>query len=87
MREFLPLGSFPLKVEVFDFSFQGTHFIELCCQRNIPLIFLQNITGLSKFLFIFDIPDLREPFSLFGVYWAVYCKLTKDDRKREDITV
>ena len=24
---------------------QGTHFIELCCQRNIPLIFLQNITG------------------------------------------
>lgn len=27
------------------FLFQGTHFIELCCQRNIPLIFLQNITG------------------------------------------
>ncbi|XP_077864192.1 methylcrotonoyl-CoA carboxylase beta chain, mitochondrial-like, partial [Saccoglossus kowalevskii] len=25
--------------------FQGTHFIELCCQRGIPLIFLQNITG------------------------------------------
>uniref|UniRef100_A0AAQ4QEI7 Methylcrotonoyl-CoA carboxylase beta chain, mitochondrial n=1 Tax=Gasterosteus aculeatus aculeatus TaxID=481459 RepID=A0AAQ4QEI7_GASAC len=24
---------------------EGTHFIELCCQRNIPLIFLQNITG------------------------------------------
>uniref|UniRef100_A0A4W3HT12 Methylcrotonoyl-CoA carboxylase beta chain, mitochondrial n=1 Tax=Callorhinchus milii TaxID=7868 RepID=A0A4W3HT12_CALMI len=24
---------------------KGTHFIELCCQRNIPLIFLQNITG------------------------------------------
>ena len=24
---------------------QGTHFIELCCQRNIPLLFLQNITG------------------------------------------
>lgn len=29
------------------FLFQGTHFIELCCQRNIPLIFLQNITGQS----------------------------------------
>uniref|UniRef100_A0A673XFF7 methylcrotonoyl-CoA carboxylase n=1 Tax=Salmo trutta TaxID=8032 RepID=A0A673XFF7_SALTR len=24
---------------------KATHFIELCCQRNIPLIFLQNITG------------------------------------------
>lgn len=24
---------------------KGAHFIELCCQRNIPLIFLQNITG------------------------------------------
>ena len=26
-------------------SLKGTHFIELCSQRNIPLIFLQNITG------------------------------------------
>ncbi len=26
-------------------SLKGAHFIELCCQRNIPLIFLQNITG------------------------------------------
>ena len=24
---------------------KGTHFIELCCQRKIPIIFLQNITG------------------------------------------
>lgn len=24
---------------------KGCHFIELCCQRQIPLIFLQNITG------------------------------------------
>ncbi|KAM3845106.1 methylcrotonoyl-CoA carboxylase beta chain, mitochondrial isoform 2-T2 [Vipera latastei] len=24
---------------------KGTHFIQLCCQRNIPIIFLQNITG------------------------------------------
>ncbi|WAQ99364.1 MCCB-like protein, partial [Mya arenaria] len=28
-----------------DSALKGTHFIELCCQRNIPLIFLQNITG------------------------------------------
>jgi 3-methylcrotonyl-CoA carboxylase beta subunit len=24
---------------------KGTHFIELCCQRRVPLIFLQNIAG------------------------------------------
>jgi 3-methylcrotonyl-CoA carboxylase beta subunit len=24
---------------------KGAHFIELCCQRNIPLVFLQNISG------------------------------------------
>ena len=24
---------------------KGTHFIELCCQRKIPLVFLQNTTG------------------------------------------
>lgn len=24
---------------------KGAHFIELCCQRNIPIVFLQNITG------------------------------------------
>ena len=26
-------------------SLKGAHFIELCCQRNIPIVFLQNITG------------------------------------------
>lgn len=33
-------------------ALKGTHFIELCCQRGIPLVFLQNITGFmvgSKF--------------------------------------
>ena len=24
---------------------KGAHFVELCCQRRIPLVFLQNITG------------------------------------------
>ena len=24
---------------------KGAHFIELCCQRGIPLVFLQNVTG------------------------------------------
>ncbi|HXH62167.1 MAG TPA: carboxyl transferase domain-containing protein [Fimbriimonadaceae bacterium] len=26
-------------------ALKGSHFIELCCQRRIPLVFLQNITG------------------------------------------
>ena len=28
-----------------DTSLKGTHFIELCCHRKIPILFLQNITG------------------------------------------
>jgi 3-methylcrotonyl-CoA carboxylase beta subunit len=28
-----------------DSALKGTHFIQLCCQRGIPLVFLQNITG------------------------------------------
>ncbi len=26
-------------------ALKGTHFISLCCQENIPILFLQNITG------------------------------------------
>ncbi|AIE87383.1 carboxyl transferase domain-containing protein [Fimbriimonas ginsengisoli] len=26
-------------------SLKGAHFIELCCQRGVPLVFFQNITG------------------------------------------
>jgi 3-methylcrotonyl-CoA carboxylase beta subunit len=26
-------------------ALKGAHFIEMCCQRKIPLVFLQNITG------------------------------------------
>jgi len=26
-------------------ALKGAHFIELCCQRKVPLLFLQNITG------------------------------------------
>ncbi len=28
-----------------DSALKGAHFIQLCCQRGIPLVFLQNITG------------------------------------------
>ncbi len=28
-----------------DSAVKGAHFVELCCQRHIPLVFLQNITG------------------------------------------
>ena len=26
-------------------SLKGAHFVELCCQRGVPLLFLQNVTG------------------------------------------
>ena len=26
-------------------ALKGAHFVELCCQRKVPLVFLQNITG------------------------------------------
>ena len=26
-------------------ALKGTHFVQLCCQRGIPIVFLQNITG------------------------------------------
>jgi 3-methylcrotonyl-CoA carboxylase beta subunit len=26
-------------------ALKGAHFVELCCQRRVPLVFLQNITG------------------------------------------
>ena len=30
-------------------ALKGAHFIELCSQRKIPLVFLQNITGFMVF--------------------------------------
>jgi 3-methylcrotonyl-CoA carboxylase beta subunit len=41
-----PIGIIANNGILFSESAQkGTHFIELCCQRRIPLIFLQNIAG------------------------------------------
>lgn len=41
-----PIGIIANNGILFSESAQkGCHFIELCCQRKIPLIFLQNITG------------------------------------------
>ena len=41
-----PIGIIANNGILFEVSaLKGTHFIELCCQRNIPLLFLQNITG------------------------------------------
>jgi 3-methylcrotonyl-CoA carboxylase beta subunit len=41
-----PIGILANSGILFSESAQkGAHFIELCCQRNIPLLFLQNITG------------------------------------------
>jgi 3-methylcrotonyl-CoA carboxylase beta subunit len=42
----LPVGILANNGVLFSDSAQkGAHFIELCCQRKIPLVFLQNITG------------------------------------------
>ncbi len=44
--EGLPVGIIANNGVLFSESaMKGAHFIELCCQRRIPLIFLQNITG------------------------------------------
>jgi 3-methylcrotonyl-CoA carboxylase beta subunit len=42
----MPVGLMANNGILFSESAQkGAHFIELCCQRKVPLIFLQNITG------------------------------------------
>ena len=42
----MPLGILANAGILFSESaLKGTHFIELCCQRKIPLLFLQNIVG------------------------------------------
>ncbi|HUG21595.1 carboxyl transferase domain-containing protein [Piscinibacter sp.] len=44
--EGMPVGLIANNGVLFSESAQkGAHFIELCCQRKIPLVFLQNITG------------------------------------------
>jgi len=44
--EGMPLGIIANNGILFSESaLKGAHFIELCCQRKIPLVFLQNITG------------------------------------------
>ncbi len=44
--EGMPVGILANQGILFAESAQkGAHFIELCCQRRIPLVFLQNITG------------------------------------------
>ena len=48
---FSKIGGFPVGIVAnngvlfSDSALKGAHFIELCCQRKIPLLFLQNITG------------------------------------------
>jgi 3-methylcrotonyl-CoA carboxylase beta subunit len=44
--EGLPVGIIANNGVLFSESaVKGAHFIELCCQRKVPLVFLQNITG------------------------------------------
>ena len=42
----LPIGILGNNGVLFSESAQkGAHFVELCCQRGVPILFLQNITG------------------------------------------
>ena len=42
----MPVGIIANNGILFSESAQkGAHFIELCCERRVPLLFLQNITG------------------------------------------
>ncbi len=44
--EGMPIGIIANNGILFSESaLKGAHFIELCCQRKVPLLFLQNITG------------------------------------------
>jgi len=44
--EGMPVGIIANNGVLFSESaMKGAHFIELCCQRRVPLVFLQNITG------------------------------------------
>jgi 3-methylcrotonyl-CoA carboxylase beta subunit len=44
--EGLPVGIIANNGILFgESAMKGAHFIELCCQRKVPLVFLQNITG------------------------------------------
>jgi len=48
---FAKIGGFPIGiianngVLISQTALKGSHFVEICCQRKIPLLFLQNITG------------------------------------------
>ena len=44
--EGIPVGILANNGVLFSESaLKGAHFVELCCQRGIPILFLQNITG------------------------------------------
>ena len=51
MTGFAKLGGLPIGiignngVLFSETALKGAHFVEICCQRKIPLLFLQNITG------------------------------------------
>ena len=48
---FANIGGFPVGIIAnngilfSESALKGTHFIELCCRENVPLVFLQNISG------------------------------------------
>lgn len=56
-------------------AMKGAHFIELCNQRGIPLIFLQNITGFMVNIIKFIIFFLYKNIKGWQNLWTRrYCK-------------
>jgi hypothetical protein len=49
-------------------ALKGSHFIELCAQRHIPLIFLQNITGFMVWYSIYSSNYIFELFHFISHY-------------------
>lgn len=60
-------------------ALKGSHFIELCTQRHIPLIFLQNITGFMVWI-LFTLHNISmssfisQPYYLYRHYFIAQIK-------------
>jgi 3-methylcrotonyl-CoA carboxylase beta subunit len=71
----MPVGIVANNGILFSQSAQkGAHFIELCSQRNIPLIFLQNITGFMVGSKVEAGASCCPLFSFFYVLFRGYCE-------------
>jgi hypothetical protein len=65
-------------------ALKGAHFIELCSQRKIPLVFLQNITGfmvivvfvLCSHIWLYKSVSIYLTCSVFAYRWVLELRPT-----------